>query len=326
MTDATNSCRRCGTTNPESANYCHRCGVSLTAAVSGEYELYDLDRFFNYALDMLCIAGVDGYFKRVNPAFQRALGYTTEELLACPFVELIHPDDRTGTVAEVGKLASGKPTLSFENRYRCKDGSYRDLAWTSHPEPSTGLLYAVARDVTEQRRRAAQVDGLTGVATLRVFEEQLPKEWNRAGRLSVPLGLALIDVDRFRDYNRLTSHEAGDEFLRQLGQILTEQARRAGDQLARYGGQQFVFLMNSGQSSALATATAERIRAAVEALRVPHPGAPKPGYLTVSAGTATIVPTRNGSHHTLLAAARTALAEAKRQGRNVVVAFSSLEG
>ena len=145
----TSQCPRCKASLADDANYCRVCGVSLEAAVTGEYELYDLDRFFNYALDMLCIAGVDGYFKRVNPAFERMLGFTTAELLASPFVELIHPDDRVDTVGEVGKLASGKPTLSFTNRFRCKDGTYKRLQWTSYPEPTTGLLYAVARELHE---------------------------------------------------------------------------------------------------------------------------------------------------------------------------------
>ena len=301
------------------------CGVSITAAVSGEYETHDLNRFFNYAVDMLCIAGVDGYFKRVNPAFERTLGYTAEELLACPFVELIHPEDRAGTMAEIGKLASGTPTLSFDNRFRCKDGSYRDLHWTSYPEPSTGLLYAIARDVTDIKRRNDQVDTLTGVATRRAFEEQFPGEWNRALRVGAPLALAVIDVDHFREFNHQSGLEAGDEFLGQLAELLKVHGRRAGDLVARYGGQQFVLLMNGGQSPELATAMVERIRAAVEALGVSHPGAAPNGLLTISGGTAGFVPTREASHHTLFAAARTALAEAKRQGRNRVVASSTTE-
>jgi len=142
-------CPRCGTRLAPDACYCHSCGVSLTAAVSGEYPLYDVERFFNYALDMLCIAGVDGFFKRVNPSFTRVLGYAPDELLGKPFADFIHPEDRSDTVAEVRKLASGAETLFFRNRYRCRDGTYKKLEWTSFPEPGTGLLYAVAREIPE---------------------------------------------------------------------------------------------------------------------------------------------------------------------------------
>ncbi len=109
---------------------------------------YDFERFFYDSLDMLCIAGTDGYFKRLNPSFERILGWSTEELLERPFVDFIHPEDMEATIREVGRLAEGLPTISFENRYRCADGTYRHLRWTAHPDPETGLLYALARDDT----------------------------------------------------------------------------------------------------------------------------------------------------------------------------------
>jgi PAS domain S-box-containing protein len=140
-------CQRCKTDLVANARFCHACGVGVVDAVTGEFELYDLNRFFTYAVDLCCIAGVDGRFKRVNPAFQRVLGWPPEELLTKPFMEFVHPDDRSETVAEIGKLSSGQATLSFANRYRCKDGSYKQLQWTSYPEPGTGLLYAIAREV-----------------------------------------------------------------------------------------------------------------------------------------------------------------------------------
>jgi PAS domain S-box-containing protein len=110
------------------------------------------DRFFTLSIDMLCIAGFDGYFKRLNPAWRRTLGYTIEELLAQPFLDFVHPDDRPATVAEMDHLLAGGETRNFENRYRCKDGSYRWFVWTATPYHDRQLIYAAARDISERKR------------------------------------------------------------------------------------------------------------------------------------------------------------------------------
>ncbi|MGQ4649625.1 PAS domain S-box protein [Lyngbya aestuarii] len=112
----------------------------------------ELERFFNLSIDMLCVAGTDGYFKRLNPAFTETLGYTTEELLAQPFLDFIHPDDRAKTLVEMKKLAVGTPTIQFQNRYLGKDGVYRWLSWTVFPVVELGFLYAVARNITENKQ------------------------------------------------------------------------------------------------------------------------------------------------------------------------------
>ena len=117
----------------------------------------EADRYFTLSLDLFCIAGSDGYFKRLNPAWEKALGYTVEELLSKPFLEFIHPDDRPATIRESEKLGRGQDTVSFENRYRCKDGSYRSLLWSATPFAEEQLIYAVARDVTELKRAEEQL-------------------------------------------------------------------------------------------------------------------------------------------------------------------------
>lgn len=117
----------------------------------------ELDHFFQLSLDMLCIAGVDGYFKRLNPIWSQTLGYTVEELLAEPYLSFVHPDDRERTQAAAAQLAAGNELVSFENRYRCKDGSYRWLEWTSSAVGEQQQVYAVAHDITERKQIEAQL-------------------------------------------------------------------------------------------------------------------------------------------------------------------------
>lgn len=121
---------------------------------------HERNRFFTLSLDMLCIAGVDGYFKRLSPAFHHTLGYTLDELMARPFLDFIHPDDRESTIAEVAKLQGGVPSEEFLNRYQCRDGSWKWISWTVQPFPEERLLYASGRDVTEKKQRETAINDL----------------------------------------------------------------------------------------------------------------------------------------------------------------------
>jgi PAS domain S-box-containing protein len=109
------------------------------------------ERFFSLSLDLLCIAGTDGFFKQVNPAFTQTLGYSSAELLARPILELVHPDDRAATLAEMERLGGGEPTTHFESRYLCRDGSWRCISWKAQPDAGRGLIYATGRDITVQK-------------------------------------------------------------------------------------------------------------------------------------------------------------------------------
>jgi PAS domain S-box-containing protein len=129
----------------------------------------EIDQLFTLSLDMLCIAGFDGYFKRVNPAWEKTLGIPTEKLLAEQYIDFVHPDDREVTLAESKKLGEGSMVVSFQNRYRRADGTYLWLLWNATPSSDQKLVFAVARNITE--RKLAEDRMAAGYAVTRVLAE-----------------------------------------------------------------------------------------------------------------------------------------------------------
>lgn len=120
----------------------------------------EFQNFINLSKDLVCIANVDGLFYKVNPAFTFVLGYSKEELEGSPFVNFIHPDDLASTYHEVEKLSRGEMTISFENRYLCKNGKYVVLSWNTSPDPVTGNLYCIARNMTKEKEaEQSLIDG-----------------------------------------------------------------------------------------------------------------------------------------------------------------------
>ncbi len=112
----------------------------------------NLDPFYALSRELLCIADVDGCLRRVNPTWEETLGWTIDDLAGKPFLEFVHPDDREGTLAAVEELtASHAAVVEFVNRYRCSDGSYRWLQWSSASPVDRNLIYASGRDVTERK-------------------------------------------------------------------------------------------------------------------------------------------------------------------------------
>jgi PAS domain S-box-containing protein len=168
----------------------------------------DLDHFFSLSLEMLCVASLEGYFKRLNPAFERTLGYSLEELQSQPFLDFVHPDDREATLAEVATLASGVETISFENRYRCKDGSYVWLAWTSRPSIEDGVLYAAAHDITERKRAEAEIVALNDALAVRAAS--LERQNASLAAQSEQLEAKQASLARLVDINRAVLDASGD--------------------------------------------------------------------------------------------------------------------
>ncbi len=147
------TCRLTGALSPNGM-ICRVAAMDITeqrrveAAVQKKHE--DLERIFDLSHDLLGIAGSDGRFRRVNPSFERVLGYSHQELTRCSFLCFVHPDDQQSTCGALARLKAGEEVKDFENRYRCADGSYRWLEWRVTPY-GDGLMYAVARDISEKK-------------------------------------------------------------------------------------------------------------------------------------------------------------------------------
>ena len=137
------------------------------------------DRFFEINIDLLCQLDFDGYFKRLNPAWERTLGWSRAELMSRPFIEFVHPDDRERTLGQNARVREGGQALEFENRYLCKDGSSRWLLWNAAPHSQGRVIYSVARDVTERKQAEEERERLvhqlqTALAEVRSLREILP--------------------------------------------------------------------------------------------------------------------------------------------------------
>jgi diguanylate cyclase (GGDEF)-like protein len=181
-------------------------------------------------------------------------------------------------------------------------------------------LARMAGELEQANRRLQQlssIDGLTGIANRRRFDEQLEARWSQLAGEKRPLALLLVDADRFKALNDACGHLYGDECLRQLARLCAEFAAGDGDLVARYGGEELVVLLPRRGEPAACT-MAEALRARVEREGMPHPNSPIAPVVTVSVGVASVVPQPPLTPHRLIAAADAALYAAKAAGRNRV--------
>lgn len=174
-------------------------------------------------------------------------------------------------------------------------------------------------------RRLSTADDLTGIGNRRAFEEALSAEWSRGARNRRPLSVIMADIDCFKGYNDALGHQAGDECLKRVARALAECARRQGDFVARWGGEEFAAILPETDGDG-ARRVAERMRQAVRRLDLPHPAAAAGGRVTVSLGVAAAVPRAGNKPLALVRQADACLYQAKRNGRDRVVLAPQEEG
>lgn len=190
----------------------------------------ELDRFFNTTRDMVFIAGFDGYFKRVNPAAEETLGYTSEELTSRPFIEFVHPDDRDRTRAETKHLVRGGETILFENRYRTKDGQVKWLSWSARPVAWRQTIFASARDLTEQKKAAERIQKLSEGLKKRAEQLEAANRELEAFSYSVShdLRAPLRHIHGFIELLQASPTIQADASSRRHMEIITKAAREMG--------------------------------------------------------------------------------------------------
>ncbi|PSB24451.1 response regulator [Stenomitos frigidus] len=175
---------------------------------------------------------------------------------------------------------------------------------------------AIALQIANQQLEClANLDGLTQVANRRRFDEQLDLEWKRLTREPGPLSLILCDIDYFKRYNDFYGHQAGDTCLKQVAKALEQSLKRPGDFVARYGGEEFVVILPNTNFDG-ASHVAEIIQTDIEKLYISHAQSQVSTHITLSLGISSMIPTKEASESSLIAAADKALYEAKRRGRN----------
>jgi len=284
------------------------------------------------SVDIICRARPDYSLQYVSPSCFRILGWTQAEMMEAPPLGLMVPEDAPAVDAAIARTAaSGSLFATVTVRMRRKDGAAVWMEATSRTvlDSVTGEVkeyITVLRDISERMQfeqtlaSLALTDGLTGLANRRSFDETLNREWKRTLREGSQLSLLLIDIDSFKALNDKYGHQVGDDYLRTISAAVSGVVR-APDIVARYGGEEIAVIL-PGADSQGAVEIAERVRTAIEALRLTHEGNPVGGgCVTASIGAATALARQGGTirmPESLLLGADTAMYKAKQGGRNRV--------
>lgn len=286
-----------------------------------------LDGFFSVAPVGLGIVDRELRYVRVNTLMAAMHNLPAESHIGRSIRE-IQPDlasDIEPIYRQV--LSTGQPILNREENNQLQHQTNPVQTWlatyfpilNSAQKPTqVGVVCMEISDIKQleqQLRQQAYMDGLTQVANRLYFNEVFEIEWRRCGRSHQPLSMVLTDLDEFKAYNDTYGHPMGDQCLKQFASVLTQAINRPGDLVARYGGEEFVVILPETDADG-ALRVAERIRQCLHQRQIPHCRSSVAPYVTVSLGIATCIPSPQHSSDALLQAADTALYESKRQGRD----------
>jgi len=289
-----------------------------------------------YSSDMITMHDIKGTYLYASPACKEILQYDEDELVGQDAYRFMHPDDiEKVSMGHQTALNSGYSVFSY--RICRKDGEYvwLESAVKFMNEILSGdqKLIVVSRNISERilvERRLQEanellqhlstIDGLTGVSNRRTFDDRLEMEWNRGLRNSAHLSLLMLDIDYFKSYNDTYGHQGGDGCLKQIASVIQENLGRSTDLLCRYGGEEFcVILPETDETGAILVG--EKIRMAIEALKIPHSGSKIQPWVTISVGAATMIPNVYTSYMNLVSNADKAVYKAKFDGRNCVRSY-----
>ncbi|SFL09058.1 PAS domain S-box-containing protein/diguanylate cyclase (GGDEF) domain-containing protein [Paenibacillus sp. 1_12] len=291
----------------------------------------------DYSTDMITRYTPKGKCTYASPVCRTLLGFQPEELIGSWGDSLLHPDDSPRISSIYKDIVSSQQINTFSFRVRKKDGSYIWFETTCQTildkRGRISEIIAVSRDITERKvselkmqeandllMRLSMTDGLTGIANRRCFDETLEREWGVAARYGQPISLLLCDIDFFKSYNDTYGHQGGDACLQLVAHSLKRSLKRPNDLAARYGGEEFsIVLPNTNKNGA--SKVAETIKQWVQDLQIPHLTSKVSSFVTISIGTATLVPSAQSSINKLIECTDKSLYLAKQGGRNKVVSY-----
>jgi diguanylate cyclase (GGDEF)-like protein/PAS domain S-box-containing protein len=284
--------------------------------------------------DMVTRIGLDEQISYVSPSSVRIVGWRPDQLVGTPALAGVNPQDLPRVQEVVAALKRGEieeTRVAYRTRHRERSEIWVEstLRVTRNGGEVDGVV-AITRDVTQQKtlegklETLATVDGLTGLANRRRFDERLLEEWGRAYRERTSLSLLMIDLDHFKAYNDQYGHPAGDECLRAVAGVLAAEAKRTTDLAARYGGEEFVMLLPNTDAAGCAR-IGERVLREIRDLGIAHRLNFPSRIVTASIGGAVCRPgvERSAGHASLVEAADQALYAAKDHGRDQLVMAKS---